>query len=397
MATYYNTNKGPKTEAELRYELAAAGYPGPWDVQSMIYALNNANPMGRNDGSSGSSGIAGLYGSVVDSNQMDFDERVREFNAMLELKLRELGLSEAEVQARIRQADQQLYANVALGLLQGATSLRGPANWLEYAQFTGGGRDIFKGLYGDQPVAAFGSATGYSKAATLQDILTGLGIPEMPGTGLTDDQALDWIWNKRPDLATFFGSRGWPTQTAQQRRAIVREWISTTDPQYAGMTPQQVAKALGWVKPSPDATAAAAGTQAATQGQAATTATAGTGGAGVATQAVAPEGATTAAADEPAKPDKISQAIWDALTPDAKQLLAKMGYLVPNAHQVNPAVWDSYSDTAKQAVLDAAQNGLTPTGVMMPEDYLRQLNAARPKGIAPRQVGYTWGMKNSFF
>lgn len=42
MATTYMTRGGPKTEDQLRAELQAAGYPGPWDINSMLAAYERA-------------------------------------------------------------------------------------------------------------------------------------------------------------------------------------------------------------------------------------------------------------------------------------------------------------------------------------------------------------------
>ena len=71
--------------------------------------------------------------------------------------------------------------------------------------------------------------------------------------------------------------------------------------------------------------------------------------------------------------------------------------LVPLPHQINPAVWDSFSDTAKRMTLGAAEAGYTPSGVWTANDFLAQLNAARPQGIAPKQVTYNWQQPQSYF
>lgn len=71
--------------------------------------------------------------------------------------------------------------------------------------------------------------------------------------------------------------------------------------------------------------------------------------------------------------------------------------LVPLPHQINPAVWDSFSSTSKGMVLGAAQEGLTPSGIWTADDFLRQLNATRPQGIAPKQINYNWQQPSSYF
>ena len=70
---------------------------------------------------------------------------------------------------------------------------------------------------------------------------------------------------------------------------------------------------------------------------------------------------------------------------------------VPLPHQINPAVWDASSDTAKRMILGAAQKGFTPSGVWTAEDFLNQLNASRPQGLAPKQISYDWQQPQSYF
>ena len=100
-------------------------------------------------------------------------------------------------------------------------------------------------------IQSISSLTGYINPGLWQGLLgaygqgTGLG-GTTGGTPLTDDSALDYIWQKRPDLAGFYKNNGWQTDTVDQQRAIVRNWISKGDPQWAGKTAQDVAKALGY-------------------------------------------------------------------------------------------------------------------------------------------------------
>lgn len=115
----------------------------------------------------------------------------------------------AEAQLRIQQADQQLrqlqfeesklefqkniaeqqrefnqgqYTNLATSLLQGASNLRGPQDWLQYAQFTGGGRNLQQQLFGEQPNPAFGGERGESPVITVNKVLGDLGYLSQPGS-----------------------------------------------------------------------------------------------------------------------------------------------------------------------------------------------------------------------
>jgi hypothetical protein len=45
---------------------------------------------------------------------------------------------------------QTQYSDLAKTLLQGAASLRGPRDWMQYAEFTGGGRNLYDQLYGSE-------------------------------------------------------------------------------------------------------------------------------------------------------------------------------------------------------------------------------------------------------
>src|SRR5690606_5434919 len=57
-------------------------------------------------------------------------------------------------------------------------------------------------------------------------------------------------------------------------------------------------------------------------------------------------------------------------------------FTVPRPDQINPMVWDSLGPVAQQLILSAASAGKTPQGAYDPQDFLRILNAARPKGTA---------------
>ena len=70
--------------------------------------------------------------------------------------------------------------------------------------------------------------------------------------------------------------------------------------------------------------------------------------------------------------------------------------MAPLPYQINPAVWDSLSSTAKQMILAAAGAGRTPSGAWDETDYLNQFNASRPMGTAPKTTQYNWGAPQGY-
>jgi hypothetical protein len=69
----------------------------------------------------------------------------------------------------------------------------------------------------------------------------------------------------------------------------------------------------------------------------------------------------------------------------------------PLPYQINPMTWDSLSDTARQLFLSMAELGQTPSGAWTKADYLNQFEQSRPKGIAPKQVHFDYGLNQSYF
>ncbi|MDO8673203.1 MAG: hypothetical protein Q7O66_17495 [Dehalococcoidia bacterium] len=60
------------------------------------------------------------------------------------------------------------------------------------------------------------------------------------------DAALDAIWAKRPDLANFFRSSGWPVDTPEQQRAAVKNWLGfSPEGVSSGGDPVKAAQAMG--------------------------------------------------------------------------------------------------------------------------------------------------------
>jgi hypothetical protein len=71
---------------------------------------------------------------------------------------------------------QTQYSDLAKTLLQGAASLRGPRDWMQYAEFTGGGRNLYDQLYGSEGTPAFGGERGPSPAINVGDVMNSLGF-----------------------------------------------------------------------------------------------------------------------------------------------------------------------------------------------------------------------------
>ena len=114
--------------------------------------------------------LARLLGiSLPDTNQQFFDWDKEQYNRTLAEQQRQFN-AQQEMQGKAQ------YSSLAQSLLGGAASLRGPRDWLKYAGYTTGGRDIINRLYGSEPAPAFGAPTGVSKPATMGDILSKLGL-----------------------------------------------------------------------------------------------------------------------------------------------------------------------------------------------------------------------------
>ena len=196
-----------------------------------------------------------------------FEEKIRQFNETLAWERERYGMDK-------EQQDRQLWAGLASSLNTTAASLHGqPRDWQKYAEYTQGGQDIFKTLWGDQPVAGVGAPTGTSNRITLADILSDLGITVAPGGGTGGggaggggagggdaNAALDAIWQNRPDLKSFYEGNGWKVGTPDEQRAAVRNWLGMTDDpevKAAGGDPIKFVAAKGWKPVDPAARDAA--------------------------------------------------------------------------------------------------------------------------------------------
>lgn len=73
------------------------------------------------------------------------------------------------------------------------------------------------------------------------------------------------------------------------------------------------------------------------------------------------------------------------------------GTMIPRPHQINPAVWDSLSDTARELVRGSAEAGMTESGYFTAEDFENQINQTRPMGTAPRQTRTAYQAPSGLF
>ncbi len=114
--------------------------------------------------------FAGLWNSLTNSNQQQFDRQGNQFDQTLGEQRRQFDLTNTNQQ-------QSMLSTLLQGLLGNATQLAGsPANWLDYANYTAGGRNIFDLLKGNQPVPAFQQPGGFTANNSIQNLLAQLGI-----------------------------------------------------------------------------------------------------------------------------------------------------------------------------------------------------------------------------
>jgi hypothetical protein len=340
----YNTPNGPKTLDQMISELRVAGYGGPWDPGTVVEVYNRTAGGGAGGGGGGGGGggydWGSLWNALMGSNREQFD---------WEKQL----------------ANMQLYSQLAQALLGGAASLRGPYDWLKYAQYTTGGQDIFNRLWGSGVAPAFGAPTGFTEPVTIDKVLADLGL--VPGGRQAAGGGPGMYWTVN----------GWKTIDQMRQELKVANY-----PNWQNAGTQEIVEVYarttkGPVTPWSD-------TQ--TQGQAQA--------AGAGAQAMSAQTTPMATALQQATAPVTGQTTGATQTTRTAQTEQP---LAPLPHQIHPAVWDSLSQTAKQMILAAAEEGKTPSGAWTAEDFLQQMYAARPKGTAPRQVTFNWGMPRSYF
>src|SRR5215831_7814641 len=172
----YNTPNGQKTLAQMRQELATAGYNGAQDDASIIAAYNST-ASGAGAGGMGDASQK-LLDAIASGDREKFDEAIREYNATLAENQRQFNVGTQE-------GERKLYSDLAQNLLSTAASLRGPRNYAQFNQYTSGGRDLFSQLFGSQPRADFSAPTGQIEPMTLASLAQDLGFRTIPGAPST--------------------------------------------------------------------------------------------------------------------------------------------------------------------------------------------------------------------
>lgn len=94
-----------------------------------------------------------------------------------------------EFQQGQAQQNSQFNANLGSTLLQAATQLRGPANYLQYQNLTHGGQSLLAQLYGNGQAGATAQPAGQLQSANLNNAIGDLGAGQaLTGTGATIPQ-----------------------------------------------------------------------------------------------------------------------------------------------------------------------------------------------------------------
>jgi hypothetical protein len=382
-------------------------------------------------GGGGGQNFSGLWGSLTQSNQMDFDERKRQFDKTLELEAQKLGLSREQFEEMKRQFQVSTGVSLAESLMQAATQLRGPQDWIKYNEFVNGGKDIFGQLYGNQAAPAFSAPTGYSKEANVTDLLGQLGVPNLGNLmqGPVNDNWYDDVqqiyqarkaagmpWTREaymqimskkgvnPDVAgqIFDGSKDFAAAMGRYpTNAEMTAWVKQLQPGFnplpaQGQTPSfpsQVSQPAGIQPPAPNQPDVIGQPVGAVPGPSDGQAIGQPVGAqpfgGASMGANLLQGATAAA-----NPMDTNGTLPAVTNPTVS---GQTNPMVPLPHQINPAVWDALTGSARQNILGSVEAGNTPSGAWDPQDFLDKLNAARPKGVAPRRVNTQWGQVGSAF
>lgn len=150
----FQTREGPRTIAQIRAEMQAAGYNGPWDAASLIAAYNAIGTQAASQGAT----MSDLLDALLGSNRERF------------------AWEQETWQKEFEQRQKEYYGNLAASLLGTASQLTGPQDWLKYQEYMSGGRNLFQDLYGDQPLPLFTGASGTSNPRSLYDMLIALGL-----------------------------------------------------------------------------------------------------------------------------------------------------------------------------------------------------------------------------
>lgn len=391
----YNTPNGPKTLAQMRTELSTAGYNGPSDDASIIAAYNSTvsgagatggTPTG---GANPAASAQKLLDAIASGNTQAAEEAAKEFQQDLAEKQREF---DANQQA----GQQKNYQDLATTLLNTAAQLQGPANYYQFDQYASGGRDLMNTLFGNQPRAAFSTPTGTNTPMTLSQLMQELGFKQVPqATTSTSSTAA----TTAPQAAVTADQINQMASGMKIDPTIIQDYVNQNHALPSLDQLSTFMQANGYSNPNGSLTGKKGPSVVGYTPQAATTST-------PAAQPASPTGkmsvmgtttpatpgmTTTSAAMEkmPTIPGYEKSPGTDWSNPQtesqeqAQEFATKLANTAP--YQVNPAVWDSLSPDTQLFV----QSALKSKG-WDPNEWLKQLNAARPQGTAPRQNPMTY-------
>ncbi len=332
----YDTPNGPKTLAQMQDGLRGAGWGGNYDDPASVIAAYNQTASGSGSKTGGSGNPAqDLLDAIASGDQQKFDEAVKEYQ-------------------------QTSSTNLATSLLGTASQLGGPENYDKFVQYTSGGRNLWEQLFGNQPRPDFSAPTGPITPETITTLLQRLGmIPATPAPTSVNPQA----------------PAGSVPVATQQNVSVTPPATPAVTPSVARVTPTAPTTPLSGVAASvgatpavtPQAVVAQTPTVATTPAPAAASAlpTQTTGWGQTAPTTPTPTTPTGSATSQKT-PSTITSAWQNPQQP------------IPLPYQINPAVWDSLGPVGQQLALSAAE-----AAGWDKNEYLRQINAARPQGTAP--------------
>jgi hypothetical protein len=163
----------------------------------------NSGPSGNGGGGAGTGNsldqqFQKMLSALASGNQQAFEFEKEKFNQQFAESQREFnaqqGLNEANVTGlfngqpteaarqfnqTLAQRNAEFQGNLGTSLLNAATQIRGPQDYLQYQQFTHGGQNLMQQLFGNQPIPQGGQPAGPLQSASIQSVLRQLGI--LPG------------------------------------------------------------------------------------------------------------------------------------------------------------------------------------------------------------------------
>jgi hypothetical protein len=334
--TTYDTPNGPKTLAEIIAGLQGVGWNGDYNDIPSVIAAYNATASGTSGGGGDANSAQNLLDAIASGDQQRFDEAVKEYQ-------------------------QTSSTNLATSLLGTASQLQGPADYFKFNQYTSGGRDLWQQLFGSQPRADFSAPTGPITPMTLSTLMQSLGmLPATPAPTTVNPAApagsVPAVNNQNvPPTAPP------PAVAPAAVQSTPTTPLSGVAASVGGVAPQAVQSApITPVLPIPSPSPTAQPSQSSGWGPPAP----------APAPTPAPPPAPAAAPTDPTAAQKTPATI-----PTAWQNAVQP---IPLPYQINPAVWDSMGSVGQQLALSAAE-----AAGWDKDEYLRQINAARPQGTAP--------------